>query len=112
VYVADTARGFRLAAESDAAVGQVVNLASGQSISVGDLAARVLDLTENPGFRVESKQERVRPPDSEVDELLGDATRADELLGWRPETTLDDGLRLVIEDFRQNEMHDPGRYRE
>lgn len=112
VYVADTARGFRLAADSDAAVGQVVNLASGQSISVGDLAARVLDLTDNPDFRVESKQERVRPPDSEVDELLGDATRAEELLGWKPEVTLDEGLRLAIEDFRKYEMHDPGRYRE
>ena len=112
VYVADTARGFRLAADSDAAVGQVVNLASGQSISVGDLAARVLDLTDKPDTCVESKQERVRPPDSEVDELLGDATRAEELLGWRPEVTLDEGLRLAIEDFRKYEMHDPGRYRE
>ena len=112
VYVADTARGLRLAADSDAALGQVVNLASGQSISVGDLAARVLDLTDNPDSRVESKQERVRPPDSEVDELLGDATRAEELLGWKPEVTLDEGLRLAIEDFRKYEMHDPGRYRE
>lgn len=101
-----------MAADSDAAVGQVVNLASGQSISVGDLAARVLDLTDNPDFRVESKQERVRPPDSEVDELLGDAARAEELLGWKPEVTLDDGLRMAIEDFQQHEMHDPGRYRE
>ena len=89
-----------------------MNLASGQSISVGDLAARVLDLTDNPDSRVESKQERVRPPDSEVDELLGDATRAEELLGWKPEVTLDEGLRLAIEDFRKYEMHDPGRYRE
>jgi len=112
VFVADTARGFRLAAESDAAVGQVVNLASGQSISVGELAARVLDLTDRPEFKVESKQERVRPPDSEVDELLGNATRARDLFGWEPEVSLDDGLRMAIDDFRQYEMDDPGRYRE
>jgi dTDP-glucose 4,6-dehydratase len=112
VYVADTARGFRLAADSDAAVGQVVNLASGRSISVGDLAERILDLTDRPELRVESNHERIRPPDSEVDELLGEATRARDLFGWEPEVSLDDGLQMAIEDFRQYEMDDPGRYRQ
>ena len=39
VNVADTVRGFILAAERDEALGQTVQLATGREISVGDLAA-------------------------------------------------------------------------
>jgi dTDP-glucose 4,6-dehydratase len=111
VFVSDTVRGFRLAGESDASEGRVVNLATGHSISVGDLADRILSLVGKPEFRIESSEERVRPPDSEVDELLGEATRARELLDWDPQVTLDEGLQLAIEDYRESEMVDPGRYR-
>lgn len=112
VYVTDTARGFRLAAEADAAVGQVVNLASGEAISIGDLARGVLDLAGKPDASVESREERLRPPDSEVEVLLGSAERARELLGWEPRVGLEEGLKLAIEDFRTFEMRDPGRYRQ
>ena len=110
VFATDTARGFRLAGESETAIGHVINLASGHSISVEELAVRVLTLTDNPRFRIESKRERVRPPDSEVDELLGSAGKAKALLGWEPRVTLDEGLRMAIDDFRKYEMNDPGRY--
>ncbi len=112
VYVSDTARGFRLAAGADDAVGHVVNLATGQAISIGELARMVLDMTGKPDDAVVSREERIRPPDSEVEVLLGSADRAREMLDWEPEVEFEEGLKLAMDDFRKFEMQDPGRYRE
>lgn len=110
VFVADTARGFRLAAEADDAVGGVFNLASGRSISIGELAARIATRIGSGDVRPETSAERVRPPESEVDELRGDATRARETFGWEPLVSLDDGLDAAIETFRRHAVTEPGRY--
>ena len=47
-YVTDTARGIRLAATLDAAVGETINLGSGQAISIRALARAVLDSVGRP----------------------------------------------------------------
>jgi nucleoside-diphosphate-sugar epimerase len=40
---------------------------------------------------------RVRPPDSEVERLVADTTKAKTLLGWEPAVGLDEGLRRTID---------------
>jgi dTDP-glucose 4,6-dehydratase len=40
--------------------------------------------------------ERARPAASEVDRLWADSALAREILGWAPQTSLDDGLRQTI----------------
>lgn len=105
LFVADTARGFLAAIERDEAVGQVVNLATGYEISIGDLAMRIAGLM-GVDIEIETDPLRVRPDASEVRQLLGDASRAAEILGWRPELSgeagLDAGLRLTIDWMRAN----------
>jgi NAD dependent epimerase/dehydratase len=106
VNVDDTVRGFMLAAERDAALGQTVQLATGREISVGDLAShcmRVLGTT----VEVQSDEERLRPAASEVERLLGDPARAAALLGWRAEVPLEVGVERVAAWLRDN----LGRYR-
>lgn len=110
VFVTDTARGFRLAAATDDAVGSVFNLASGRSISIGELAGRIAALVGGADVRIETKDERVRPPDSEVEELRGDASRARQTCGWEPLVSLDEGLVAAIEDFRGHGVRDAERY--
>lgn len=110
VFAADTARGFRLAAEADDAVGGVFNLASGRSIAIGDLADRIARLLGAGNVQMETRSERVRPPESEVDELLGDASRARDAFGWEPLVSLDEGLEAAIEDFREHGVREPARY--
>ncbi|HUU84110.1 MAG TPA: GDP-mannose 4,6-dehydratase [Phycisphaerae bacterium] len=104
-FASDTARGFVRAAACDDAVGQTVNLGTGQGITIGELAEVICALTSGGSYR--SDTARKRPDKSEVQELLCNADRAAELLDWRASTTLKDGLLATIDFIRTN----PDRYR-
>jgi NAD dependent epimerase/dehydratase len=109
-YVSDTARAFVLAAERDGVVGKTLHTGSGIGISIGELAQRIL-LQVNPGARIISGGERVRPEKSEVMRLVCDSRRAWEELRWRPEVSLDEGLSRTIGWVREHlESYKAGRY--
>lgn len=95
-FVEDTAAGFLAVAESDRALGHVVNIGSGTEISMGDLAQLLVRLTGRDA-QVTLDPERIRPSGSEVDRLLCDNSRAREWAGWRPHVSLEDGLRATAE---------------
>lgn len=98
-YVSDTCAGFLALAQCDAAIGRNVNLSNGQEISIGDLARTLIDII-NPAARIVLDEQRVRPPESEVERLLGDNTLAWELTGWRPRVPLREGLERTVAWFR------------
>ncbi len=100
-FVTDTAAAFIAIADCDDAVGRVLNAGSGQEISIGDLAQRILTRMELD-LEVLSTEERERPETSEVFRLLSDSTLAKDLLGWQPTVSLDDGLDSVIEFLDSN----------
>jgi nucleoside-diphosphate-sugar epimerase len=106
VNVADTVRGFLLAAERDAALGQTVQLATGREISIGDLAALCLRVV-GADVPIVCADERLRPAASEVERLLGDPARAAAVLGWRAEVSLEQGVAETAAWLREN----LGRYR-
>jgi dTDP-glucose 4,6-dehydratase len=41
--------------------------------------------------------DRLRPPDSEVERLVAGTAKAKALLGWAPDIDLDEGLQLTID---------------
>ncbi len=94
-YVEDTARAFLAVASAPEAVGQVLNAGNGKGITIGDLAALILELTGSQA-RIEVDEERIRPENSEVFELVADARRLHELTGWSPQVSLREGLERVI----------------
>jgi NAD dependent epimerase/dehydratase len=100
-FVANTVHGFIKAAESDAAVGQTVNIGSGREISIGDLADTIVRLVGRD-VKIECDQQRIRPQKSEVERLLADNTLATKLLDWKPLFTLEEGLEQTIDWFREN----------
>ncbi|HWQ15531.1 MAG TPA: GDP-mannose 4,6-dehydratase [Roseiflexaceae bacterium] len=109
-FVADTVRGFLLAGEAEAAVGRTINLANRDEISVGELAQRIIAIVGRE-VRIETDQARLRPAASEVFRLHGDNTLARALLGWRPEVSLDEGLRRTVAWIAQHlDRYDPARY--
>ncbi|MEP7288558.1 MAG: SDR family NAD(P)-dependent oxidoreductase [Chloroflexota bacterium] len=101
-YIADTVHGLLLAAESEAALGQVVNLGTGQSVMIGDVANKIIALIGRPVTIVANDSQRLRPNLSEVLRLESDNRLAKTLLGWQPETDLDTGLQLTIDWIRNH----------
>jgi len=109
-FVADTVEGFLRIAESEAAVGQEINLGTGQTVSVGDLLQKVLGiLGKSP--KVVSDAQRLRPEKSEVKLLHASNDKARDLLGWQPEVTLDQGLRRTIAWIGDHiQLYQPDQY--
>jgi NAD dependent epimerase/dehydratase len=100
-YVEDTVAGFLAIAACDRAVGHVVNLGSGQEISIGDLVKLLIEVTGSDASIV-TDDARLRPPGSEVERLLADTTRAREWTGWTPTVGLRDGLTRTSEWIAAN----------
>ncbi|MGZ4380531.1 MAG: GDP-mannose 4,6-dehydratase [Gaiellaceae bacterium] len=96
LFVEDTVRGMMACAEADAAVGEVVNLGSGTEISIGELAERVQRAVGRE-LPIRLDEQRLRPPDSEVERLVAGTAKAQRLLGWQPQVDLDEGLGRTIE---------------
>jgi NAD dependent epimerase/dehydratase len=100
-FVEDTAAGFLAVASCDRAVGQVVNLGSGQEISIGDLVRLLVEVTGSDATIV-TDEARLRPGGSEVERLLADNRRALEWTGWQPTVSLRDGLTRTSDWVRDH----------
>lgn len=100
-YVADTVRGFLRAGVVEQAVGQVINLGTGQGSSIGDLAHAIMEIVGRK-LAIVADAERVRPQSSEVRLLVAKTERARALLGWEPEVPLTEGLKKVVDYIGAN----------
>lgn len=96
VYVENVVEANLLAAQSQAAVGRVLNVGSGQAI---DLLTLVTALNQLLGVQVEPVFARERPGD--VRESLADISLAQTLLGYQPQIDFSEGLRRSIAYYRQ-----------
>jgi UDP-glucose 4-epimerase len=93
VFVDDTVHAFSLAAERGS--GAVVNVGTGVETSVNglyELMATTARFKGRPRYAAE------RPGDLRRNAL--DPTAAEKDLGWRPWTTLEEGLKATVEAFR------------
>jgi UDP-glucose 4-epimerase len=95
-YVSDTARGILLAGASAAAVGRTINMGSGRELTVNELAGAVAAVA---GRDAEIVHDQPRPGD--VLRLCADMTQARTLLGHENRVELAEGLRLLLDWYRQ-----------
>lgn len=100
-YVADTVQGFIKLAESKKTVGKTVNTGSGRGVTIGELADIIIGCV-NPKACIVCEKKRVRPENSEVMQLLCDNRCAEELAGWQPTYTLEDGISLTIDWMKEH----------
>ncbi len=98
-FVADTVDGFVRAATAPDIDGEVIQLGTGRSESIGELFAMACSLLGVEARAVEDPT-RVRPDASEVLVLQSDPSRARERLGWSSTTDLEAGMRATIEWLR------------
>ena len=94
-FVSDTVQGFLGAAAADLEPGEVVQLGTGTSVSIGELV-EICQKVVGTQAEVTTDEQRVRPPDSEVEVLLSDPRQAEHRLGWRPRVSLEEGLTRTV----------------
>jgi NAD dependent epimerase/dehydratase len=102
LFVKDTANGFLEIAKSKETIGHEINIATEQEISIQDLGQMLID-SINPKAKIISDEVRLRPEKSEVERLLGSATKIKSLTGWQPKVDLKEGLKQTIEWFNNTE---------
>ncbi len=100
-FVADTAAGFVAAATAEDAVGRTIQLGANHDVSVGDLVRLVGEVLGRE-LSVETDPRRVRPEASEVVRLISGPFLAEEVLGWRAEVPLSEGLAQTIAWMERN----------
>ena len=109
-FVKDTAHGFMAIANCPAAIGQELNIATGEDHSIGDLANELIAQI-NPNAKIVCEEERLRPEKSEVNRLLGDSTKMRALTGWKPEYAFEQGLAETVAWIRDNlDTYKVGQY--
>ena len=97
----DTAHGFISIYESDKTIGEEINIATQNEISIGELAKELIKQI-NPKAQIICDEQRLRPEKSEVNRLLGCNEKIMRLTDWKPEYSFEEGLAETIEFLRNN----------
>jgi nucleoside-diphosphate-sugar epimerase len=97
-YVANLVDGVLLAATEAKAVGEVINIGSGQDVSIRDLILKIHALT-NSSSELQIGALPYRP--TEIWRMAADNRKAAALLGWQPRIGLDEGLERTIGWYRR-----------
>jgi NAD dependent epimerase/dehydratase len=109
-FVSDTVEGILAAGSRPGIEGETVHLGTGCTYSIGEVfeaACRVCGVEA----AIERDAERIRPELSEVMVLQSDPTRANRVLGWKADVTLENGLRRTAEWIKSNiGFYSPDRY--
>ncbi len=100
-YVKDTVRGFYEISKSNKTIGEEINIATNQEISIGELANEIISQI-NPNAKIVCEEQRLRPEKSEVNRLLGDNTKIKNLTDWKPQYTFEEGIKETIDWIKNN----------
>lgn len=92
VYVGEVVRAVLLAAEKPQAAGLVINVGSGETVSIIDLAETLSStLSDAPAPQFAS------PRAGDINLSQGDPSRAEQVLGFRAQISLADGFAETVE---------------
>lgn len=104
-YISNVVDANLRAAESGSAVGQVINIASGERVTINQVFEKVKKLTGRTDVRAEYASART----GDVRDSLADLTLARSLLGYSPKIGLDEGLRLTLDWWKTSRFSKAGR---
>lgn len=100
-FVSDTARGIIMASTEGKAVGETINLGSGEDMKIKDLVYSTAELM-GKGDKVKINHDRSRLRPYDVDRLVCNRSKAKKLLGWEPQVSMREGLKMTIDWIKNN----------
>ena len=96
-YIADAVRAYDLMLNHNKPITEPINFGTGKEVSIIDLANKIIELCGKKG---EIKPVQVEPRIGEVQRLIADATKAKDLLGWKPKYHFEKGLNDFIQWYK------------
>jgi UDP-glucose 4-epimerase len=93
VHVSDVVEALVRSAECEAAVGEVINVGTGEATTINGLARAFLELS-GLDLGISHKAQRA----GEVKQSYADTSKAERLLGYHPKVCLKDGLRDLLKE--------------
>ena len=93
-YVSDTADAIIRSLSSKKAVGEIINVGSGNEISIRDLALKISKIAKIK-TKIRYDESRERPYD--VNRLICNNKKAKTILDWTPKITMDQGLKKIFQ---------------
>jgi len=97
-YVENITDGFVLAGEKNKAIGEIINLGSGQDISIKELILKIHQLTDS-NSKLSIGSLSYRP--TEIWKMFCENKKAEEILGWEPKISFEKGLKRTIEWYKR-----------
>lgn len=93
-YVSDTADAIIRSLSSKKAIGEIINVGSGNEISIRDLALKISKIAKTK-TKIRYDESRERPYD--VNRLICNNKKAKTILDWTPKITMDQGLKKIFQ---------------
>jgi len=93
-YVSDTADAIIRSLSSKKAIGEIINVGSGNEISIRDLALKISKIAKTK-IKIRYDESRERPYD--VNRLICNNKKAKTILDWTPKITMDQGLKKIFQ---------------
>jgi NAD dependent epimerase/dehydratase len=100
-FVEDTASGILAIGREKSFVGKAVNIGTGQKVSIGELARKLIQLCGSSA-QIKLAPDRIRPETSEVVNLQSKNELLLKTTNWKPQHTLDQGLEKTVQWLREN----------
>ena len=97
IYVKDTVRGLLLAYEKEQSRGQIINLGTGNDISMNELLRIICD---HMGYKGDWEHREDRG--SDVRKLCADNTKAESILGFKTTVGFDQGIKETLDWYMNN----------
>lgn len=95
LFVDDVVRALRLAATREGVGGETLQITTGNTVTIGELAEELMPVFSEAGLSAVAIH-RAAPSVGNVEHGSSGASKARDLLGWWAETSLSDGLRRTV----------------
>ena len=99
VFVLDTVKGLIRAYEREKSRGEIINLGTGKDLSMNRL---IRSICEYMGYTGEWEHRPART--SDVRRLCAASEKAERLLGYSPDTVLEEGLKVTLDWYMANNL--------
>lgn len=98
-FVEDTCLGMLKVATSENTIGKTVNIGSNYEISIEETFNLIKRLMNKEDIQLQKDENRIRPQNSEVHRLWCDNSLVNSLTGFKPQYSIEEGLKRTITWF-------------